>query len=119
MYEYKCKLTRVIDGNTIDAEIDLGFNVIVRQRIRLFGIETPQLQTNDPQQKEKGVTARTRLIELLPKEFIANTILNKRGKFGRVLAYVYFEKEDGTRVCLNDIMVEEGIATRYEMHNKE
>ena len=71
MYEYKCKLTRVIDGNTIDAEIDLGFNVIVRQRIRLFGIETPQLQTNDPQQKEKGITARTRLIELLPKELRA------------------------------------------------
>lgn len=119
MYEYKCKLTRVIDGNTIDAEIDLGFNVVVRQRVRLYGIETPVIQTNNPEEKEKGIAARTRLIELLPKDFVCQTILNKRGKFGRVLGYIYFDKEDGSRVCLNDLLVEEGIATKYEMHNKE
>ncbi len=119
MYEYKCKLTRVIDGNTIDAEIDLGFNVVVRQRIRLFGIETPALQTNDAEQKEKAIAARTRLIEILPKEFVCKTILNKRGKFGRVLGHVYFKKEDGTDVCLNDMLVSEGIANKYEMHTKE
>lgn len=118
MYEYKCKLERVIDGTTIEAEIDLGFNVVVRQRIRLFGIEAPTLQTNDPVLKEKAQTARTRLIELLPKEFICNTILNKRGKFGRTLGYVYVEQEDGSRTCINDVLVEQGIAQRYEL-NKE
>ena len=118
MYEYKCKLSRVIDGNPLDAEIDLGFNVVVRQRIRLYGIETPVLQTTDAEQKEKAVNARTRLIEILPKEFICKTILNKRGKFGRVLGHVYFNKEDGSTVCLNDILVDEGIASKYEMQTK-
>lgn len=119
MYEYKCKLERVIDGNTIEAEIDLGFNVLVKQRIRLFGIETPTIQTNDPETKEKGQQARTRLIELLPKEFICNTVLNKRGKFGRTLGYVYVEQADGSRVCINDVLVEEGTATRYELHKEQ
>lgn len=119
MYEYKCKLEKVIDGNTIEAEIDLGFNVLVKQRIRLFGIETSPIQTNDPALKEKGNVARTRLIELLPKQFICKTVLNKRGKFGRTLGYVYVEQEDGSRRCINDVLVEEGTAKRYELHNKE
>lgn len=119
MYEYKCKLEKVIDGNTIEAEIDLGFNVLVRQRIRLFGIETPTLQTNDAAIKEKAQAARTRLIELMPKEFICNTVLNKRGKFGRTLGYVYVEQGDGSRSCINDILVEEGIAQRYELHKQQ
>ena len=119
MYEYKCKLERVIDGSTIEAEIDLGFNVLVRQRIRLYGIETATMQTNDPAIKEKAQIARTRLIELLPKEFICNTVLNKRGKFGRTLGYVYVEQKDGTRMCINDVLVDEGIAIRYELHKEQ
>lgn len=119
MYEYKCKLEKVIDGNTIEAEIDLGFNVLVKQRIRLYGIETATLQTNDAAIKEKGVNARTRLIELLPKEFICKTVLNKRGKFGRTLGFVYVENEDGSRICINDVLVEEGTATRYELHREQ
>lgn len=119
MYEYKCKLEKVIDGNTIEAEIDLGFNVLVKQRIRLYGIETATLQTNDSAIKEKGVNARTRLIELLPKEFICKTVLNKRGKFGRTLGFVYVENEDGSRICINDVLVEEGTATRYELHREQ
>lgn len=118
MYEYKCKLERVVDGNTIDAEIDLGFNVIVKQRVRLYGIETAPIQTPDSEVKERGLLARSRLVELLPREFIVKTILNKRGKFGRVLGYIYIEQADGTRQCINDILVAEGTATRYDV-NKE
>jgi micrococcal nuclease len=119
MYEYKCKLERVIDGNTIDAEIDLGFNVLVKQRIKLYGIATPSMQTNDPTQKEQGLIAKTRLIEILPKSFVVKTVLNKRGKIGRVLGFVYIEQEDGSRISVNDLLVEEGTATRYDTNSKE
>jgi len=118
MYEYKCSLERVVDGTTIDAELDLGFNICVKQRIRLYGIETATLQTNDPLVKEQAHVARNRLLELLPKEFIVKTVLNKRGKFGRVLGYIYIEDAEGNRKCINDILVAEGTATRYEV-NKE
>ena len=78
MYTYKAKLVRVIDGDTIDAEIDLGFNVLIRQRIRLYGIDTPEARTRDLVEKEKGLAAKQRLTEILPKEFVVETVLNKR-----------------------------------------
>lgn len=114
MYTYKAKLVRVIDGDTIDAEIDLGFNVLMRQRIRLYGINTPESRTRDLEEKERGLAAKQRLVELLPKEFVVETILNKRGKFGRVLGILHVDLEDGTRSNINDVLVEEGHAVRYE-----
>lgn len=114
VYTYKAKLVRVIDGDTIDAEIDLGFNVLMRQRIRLYGINTPESRTRDLEEKERGLAAKQRLVELLPKEFVVETILNKRGKFGRVLGILHVDLEDGTRSNINDVLVEEGHAVRYE-----
>jgi len=113
MYTYKAKLVRVIDGDTIDAEIDLGFNVLIRQRIRLYGIDTPETRTKDLEEKERGMAAKQRLTELLPKEFIVETIMNKRGKFGRILGILHVEEEDETTTNLNDVLVEEGHAVRY------
>ena len=113
MYTYKAKLVRVIDGDTIDAEIDLGFNVLIRQRIRLYGINTPECRTTDLEEKEKGLAAKERLVELLPKEFIVETVLNKRGKFGRILGILHSESEDGTRVNINETLVNEGHAVEY------
>lgn len=111
MYTYKAKLVRVVDGDTIDAEIDLGFNVLIRQRIRLYGIDTPESRTRDLEEKERGLAAKQRLTELLPKEFIVKTILNKRGKFGRILGVLYINKDD--QASVNDILVEEGHAVEY------
>lgn len=115
MYEYKCKLERVIDGSTIDAEVDLGFNVFVKQRIRLYGIETPSIQGTTPDEREQGVLARSRLIELLPKFFIVKTILNSRGKYGRVMGYIYVIDDAGIRTCINEVLVDEGIAKAYDL----
>jgi micrococcal nuclease len=112
MYTYRVKLVRVIDGDTIDAEIDLGFNVMMRQRIRLYGISTPATHTKDLEEKERGLASKQRLTELLPKEFIVETILNKRGKIGRIMGIVYVEEYD-TSININDVMVEEGHAIRY------
>lgn len=117
MYTYKAKLVRVIDGDTIDAEIDLGFNVVIRQRIRLYGIDTPESRTRDLEEKERGLAAKQRLTEILPKEFIVKTMLNKRGKFGRILGVLYINTEDKTSV--NDMLVEEGHAIQYLGGKKE
>lgn len=113
MYTYKAKLVRVIDGDTIDAEIDLGFNVLIRQRIRLYGIDTPEARTRDLVEKEKGLAAKQRLTEILPKEFVVETVLNKRGKYGRILGILHVEDLDGNKTNVNDQLVNEGHAVKY------
>ena len=113
MYEYNAKLSKVIDGDTIDANIDLGFQTFVKQRIKLYGVDTPQSRSKDEKEKEEGIKAKNRLIELLPREFKVRTVLNKRGKFGRVLGYVYAPNPDGTEININETMIKEGYATKY------
>ena len=104
MYEYKCYTIRVIDGNTIDAQIDLGFNVLVRQRIKLYGIGV--LDHNNEKAKNK-------LAELVGKEFICETIMNKRGKAGRVLGRVFKIDDLGNRIDVNQTLKDEGFASEY------
>jgi len=113
MYEYKCFTMRVIDGNTIDAEIDLGFNVLVRQRIKLHGIDCPDIRSNDPATKERAQQARSRLVELVGKQFYCNTIMNKRGKIGRTLGHVYTMDSNDSRVDINQTLIDDGFANRY------
>ena len=66
MYEYKAKLTRVVDGDTVDAVIDCGFNTFKKERVRLYGINTPECRTRDKEEKAKGLAAKARLKELQP-----------------------------------------------------
>lgn len=113
LYNYKAKLVRVVDGDTIDAEIDLGFGVFIKQRIRLYGIDTPESRTKDLEEKERGLAAKARLTELLPREFIVQTILNKRGKYGRVLGTLLVEDESGNVTDINETLVTEGFAVHY------
>lgn len=113
MYTYKAKLLRIVDGDTVDAEIDLGFGVFMKQRIRLYGINTPESRTRDLEEKERGLAAKARLTEILGKDFIIETILNKRGKFGRILGTLHVEQEDGSRKNINQTLVEEGHAVEY------
>jgi len=114
MYTYKAKLIRVIDGDTIDAEIDLGFGVFMRQRVRLYGINTPESRTRDLEEKERGLAAKARLTELIAKEFIIETLLNKRGKFGRILGVIHSTLPDSDETFnVNERLVEEGHAKVY------
>jgi len=113
MYEYKARLIRVIDGDTIDADIDLGFGVWVRQRVKLYGINTPDSKSKDPEVRDKGIASRNKLIEILPREFVVQTILNKRGKFGRVLGNLFVQVDEHHKQNINDTMVEEGVAIHY------
>jgi micrococcal nuclease len=120
MYEYRCKINRVVDGDTVDVDIDLGFGVILAdERVRIMGIDTPESRTSDKVEKIFGLAAKERLKELLGKEAILRTEINKdgedmKGKFGRVLGD--FLTPDGERVT--KILVNEGHAVRYHGQNK-
>jgi micrococcal nuclease len=109
MYHYKATLNRIIDGDTIDVNIDLGFDVKIKQRVRLYGINTPEVRTKDLNEKKKGLEATEYLKKILPKEFIIETILNKRGKYGRVLGILWVKD-----VNINEKMVNEGYAKKYD-----
>jgi len=122
VYEYNAKLSKVIDGDTIDADIDLGFQTFIKQRIKLYGVDTPQSRSKVATEKEEGIKAKNKLIELLPRDFNVRTVLNRRGvrtvlnrrgKFGRVLGHVYVIDSDGKEININETMIKEGYATKY------
>ena len=121
MYEYKCKIRKVIDGDTVDVDIDLGFGVWLRkQRVRLVGIDTPESRTRNKIEKKFGLASKARLKELLGAKAILKTQVSKKGedmkgKFGRILGD--FMTDDG-RKCA-DILCEEGHAVAYFGGNKD
>jgi len=88
MYEYKAKLIKVVDGDTVDAMIDCGFSVFRKERIRLRGINAPESRTRDKEEKKLGLAAKARLKELIKEgknEFMVKTSIDKKGKYGRLL----------------------------------
>lgn len=113
MYEYKAKLDRVIDGDTVDVIIDLGFDILWKTRLRLFGIDTPETRTKDLEEKKRGLAAKQRLIELLPNEFIIQSNDYDRGKYGRVLATLFVVNDLNEKVNINDQLITEGYAEKY------
>jgi len=115
MYTYKAKLVRVINGDTLDINIDLGFDIIIKQRLKLFGIDTPDSRSKNVETKQQGLDVKQRLIGLLTKEFKVETMLNKRGKYGRILGKIYIVDEKDNEVCINELLVNEGLATRYNI----
>lgn len=118
MYTYKAILIRVIDGDTVDLEIDLGFDLSIRQRLKLYGVGTPDSRSADTSTKQKGLEAKQRLTELLPRQFKITTILNKRGKYGRVLGIIHLTDKEGNDVNVNELMVNEGHAVKYTIQGK-
>ena len=115
MFEYKAHLLRVVDGDTLDCRIDLGFSVFVKKRIRLMGIDTWESRTKDLEEKKKGLAAKARFIELLQADAGEFTLISYGvGKFGRVLGEI---EVTAGNVC--DILKEEGHAYAYFGGNKE
>ena len=123
MYEYRCRVIRVIDGDTVDVDIDLGFDIVLRdERVRIMGIDTPESRTRDKVEKKFGLASKARLKELIGGKSgpILKTQINKkgedmRGKFGRILGV--FVTDSGRLVT--DILVEEGHAVAYFGGSKE
>jgi len=119
MYNYNAKLDRVVDGDTVDAVIDLGFNVYIKKRIRLAGINAPESRTRNKVEKKLGIAAKERLIDIL--DGAANCFeleSQELGKYGRVLGRLHINKLAGketlTQVCVNDLLVKEGHAVKYD-----
>lgn len=121
MYEYRAKLIKVVDGDTVDVDIDLGFGVWLKdERVRIMGIDTPESRTSDKVEKLFGKAAKARLAELLGDVAILKTQIAKdgedmKGKFGRVLGD--FVAPDGRMVT--EVMIEEGHCVPYFGGSKE
>ena len=117
MYNYKISLLRVVDGDTIDAEIDLGFDIKVKKRIRFLGINTPESRTRDLEEKARGLAAKDRVKQLL--DGCDNIQLKSHGvgKFGRCLGEIMLDRVDGseklTLVSLNELLISEKHAVEY------
>jgi len=117
MYEYKCKVTRVVDGDTIDALIDLGFDVKYQSRVRLYGIDTPESRTRDKDEKARGKMASAFLKEAVDNGdtvVLRTKLSDSRGKFGRVLASVVVDDID-----INESMIENHLAVAYFGQSKD
>tara|TARA_Y100000114_G_scaffold87162_1_gene80641 strand:+ start:166 stop:573 length:408 start_codon:yes stop_codon:yes gene_type:complete len=120
MFEYKCKLIKVIDGDTIDIDIDLGFGVWLRkQRIRMYGIDTPESRTRDLEEKKYGLAAKAFLTEMLDdSHLILKTHKDERGKFGRILGEVWRTTNFADQ-SINNYMIEKHHAVAYYGQSKE
>ena len=116
MYEYRTKIRRIVDGDTVDVDIDLGFGMILsKQRIRLYGIDTPESRTRDKEEKFYGELASRFLKDQCKKGscITLRTYLDKKGKFGRILGEIIV---DG--VNINQLMIEEHMAVEYHGQSK-
>jgi len=111
MYEYGCKVDRVVDGDTIDVVLDLGFDIMFKSRVRLYGIDTPESRTRDLDEKARGKMASAFLKEAVEngsKVVIETKLKDSRGKYGRVLGNVVV---DGLNI--NEAMIEKFLAVAY------
>ena len=111
MFEYNATVTRVVDGDTIDAIVDLGFSTFKKVRIRMHGINAPESRTRDLEEKKKGLAAKARLIEMLEEnknEFIL--VSHGVGKFGRCLGEIFLNKKENS---INKQLIWEGHGTEY------
>ena len=116
MYEYACTVERVVDGDTIDVILDLGFSVSYKSRVRLYGIDTPESRTRNKDEKARGKLASaflSKAIELADQVVIRTELKDSRGKFGRVLGTVICDGED-----VNQGMVDGGFAVKYYGQSK-
>ena len=121
MYEYRCKLIKVIDGDTIDIDIDLGFGVwMTSQRIRMYGIDTPESRTRDLEEKKYGLAAKDYLSGMLDDEggLILKTHKDERGKFGRILGEVWRTTNLADK-SINNYMIEKHHAVAYHGQSKD
>lgn len=120
MYQYKCRINKVLDGDTVDIDLDLGFNIVLaNQRVRMAGIDTPESRTTDKEEKPRGMLSKKKLGEKLPigswQKINTMKSDNNDDKFGRILGK--FILEDGTNV--NQWMIDSNYAVLYQGENKD
>lgn len=119
-YEYKAKFKKVIDGDTLILDIDLGFNIVLsNQTVRLIGIDTPESRSKDKIEKIFGILSKKAVEEFMKAEdkLIIQTVFNddNEDKFGRILGKII----TSSKVCLNDWLIDHNYAVLYKGENKE
>ena len=120
MYEYRCKIIRVVDGDTVDVDIDLGFGVwLHKERVRIYGIDTPESRTRDLEEKRYGLAAKEFVKEFVRDKGGSNIVLRTRkydakGKFGRILGDIIVDN-----VSMSENMIKEHHAVPYHGQSKE
>ena len=118
MYQYFVKnVLKVVDGDTIDVEIDLGFDLTKKERVRLGGIDTPESRTRDLDEKELGLRAKDYLKSLIMNADKLIVRTEKDGKFGRMIGYLYMNPD--ATVSLNQMLIDEGFAWMYDGGTKK
>ena len=122
-YIYRGKLERVVDGDTIDALIDVGFDIWIKKRIRYSGIDTWESRTRDLAEKAKGLEAKARNKELLKEISSKSGYFRLKshgvGKYGRVLGEIFIEDAEGKQYNINETLISEGHAYIYEGGKKK
>ena len=111
MYEYKCEVTRVVDGDTIDCVLDLGFSILHKCRVRLYGIDTPESRTRDLDEKARGKLASKFLEDSInngKQVILRSELKDSKGKYGRVLGSIVVDDLDITQA-----MVAQNLAVKY------
>ena len=119
MYEYRVEIVRVVDGDTVDVDIDLGFGVCLKkQRVRLYGIDTPESRTRDLNEKKYGLMAKEYLKERISNGAILKTRLDGKGKYGRILGeFIVLDNE--VRVNVNQEMIDKHYGVAYYGQSKK
>ena len=122
-YIYRAKLERVVDGDTVDALIDLGFDTWVKKRIRYKGIDTWESRTKDLDEKKLGLAAKDRNKELLESVSSKSGYFRLKshgvGKYGRVLGELFIKDDEGIEYNINQTLIDEGHAYEYEGGKKK
>ena len=122
-YIYKAKLERVVDGDTVDALIDVGFDIWFKKRIRFKGVDTWESRTRNLEEKALGLKAKARTKELLEKVSSKSGYFRIKsyglGKYGRVLADVFIMDKDGKQWNVNKTLISEGHAYVYDGGKKK
>ena len=123
MFEYQCKIVKIIDGDTVDVDIDLGFGVwLKKQRIRLYGIDTPESRTRDLEEKKYGLVAKAFVLAHLPlgSTRTLTTVQDKTGKYGRILGkFKAYDSHLDAWVNLNQWMIIKHLGVAYHGQSKE
>ena len=122
-YIYKAKLDRVVDGDTVDALIDVGFDIWFKKRIRFKGVDTWESRTRNLEEKALGLKAKARTKELLEEVSSKSGYFRIKsyglGKYGRVLADIFIEDKDGKQWNINQTLISEGHAYVYDGGKKK
>ena len=123
MHEYNCTIRRVVDGDTVDVDIDLGFDMwIHNERVRLYGIDTPESRTRDLEEKKAGLFAKDVVLHYLPEgsKQVLRTHKDKVGKYGRVLGeFVIYDGLADRQTTINQFMIDHRIGVEYSGKSKD